>query len=422
MKKISTILILLAIIFTFSNNIAAQEIDTTGLSTWTSFYNSNADWEMGAFNQTQQGHPDYGWGIYSMVTHSLTGDSISIIKTASGEYKKIWIEQKISVENTYNFRYANLDGTDEHRIVLNCNDYNTKNFVYFNITDNDAIDMEPEKDTWDLVFTKYYDTNINYIVTGVLTNVGIETSVLEAADSVAAAESTIEDTTAFAENIAGIGYQWKEFSMATYQWTIHDKNAYFVKKPDGSIYKLIFDDFGGSGTGNVVFRKDMDGTVTDESLSLGEGYASDVYYSLENGANPVERQAWDMAFRTEVMSSSILTNGASGVELYAYPLVDATAWRTTSIYENHEQDITMVLYPNPASSEITVLYDFGNVQDKMRIELFDIAGNKIHQHVVNSKIGLNEYRFPELQLSQGIYSVRMSAGNKVVNRKLVIAQ
>ena len=36
---------------------------------------------------------DMGWGIYSMITHHVTGDSLYAIKTVGGDWKKLWIQK-----------------------------------------------------------------------------------------------------------------------------------------------------------------------------------------------------------------------------------------------------------------------------------------------------------------------------------------
>ena len=90
-------------------------LDTTGID-WTPMYNSLETFDMGAFNaNTIPGDDfDYGWGRYNMSTHVISGDSLFVIKTISGAYKKMAIIQKNPMANTWQFKYANLDGSDEH--------------------------------------------------------------------------------------------------------------------------------------------------------------------------------------------------------------------------------------------------------------------------------------------------------------------
>ena len=118
------------------------------------------------------GHPNYGWGVYDMNTHNLTGISLYIIKTRAASYKKIWIVNKLSAEQKYTFRYSDLDGSNEQTVNLDLAG-STKNFVYYSLDTNEEVDREPEKDKWDILFTKWIDKSINYPVTGVLQNIDV---------------------------------------------------------------------------------------------------------------------------------------------------------------------------------------------------------------------------------------------------------
>lgn len=64
-----------------------------------------------------------------------------------------------------------------------------------------------------------------------------------------------------------------------------------------------------------------------DSISMGPGYANDIYYSLENGVVKTSpRDSWDLAFSADPMSSTILINEGYGVKLYAYPNGDKDSW------------------------------------------------------------------------------------------------
>ena len=66
-----------------------------------------------------------------------------------------------------------------------------------------------------------------------------------------------------------------------------------------------------------------------DSLTMGPGYSTDIFYSLENGeVASVDRTNWDIAFYTNNFSAGIITNDGAGVELYEYPNGDTTAWET----------------------------------------------------------------------------------------------
>ncbi len=61
----------------------------------------------------------------------------------------------------------------------------------------------------------------------------------------------------------------------------------------------------------------------NDSISMGAGYANDIFYSFENGkVAEVSRTNWDIAFSVDAQSSAILINEAAGVELKVYPTQD----------------------------------------------------------------------------------------------------
>ncbi|MBE0652976.1 MAG: T9SS type A sorting domain-containing protein [Bacteroidales bacterium] len=230
-------------------------IDTTGLSTWPLLYNSVDDWEEGAFNRSAGGHPDYGWGVYNTITHNVVGDSIYILKLADGTYKKFWILQKISIENTYEFKYANLDGTDEMNVTLDVNDYTDKNFVYYSLSNDAVLDREPASDSWDILFTKYMgilEGGVPYPVTGVLNNVNVPANRFEMV------APDFEDWTAapMDSTKTPIGHDWKYFDMTSFTYVVEDSLVFFVRDFNKDVYKLVFTAFDYM-QGKAVFERSM---------------------------------------------------------------------------------------------------------------------------------------------------------------------
>jgi hypothetical protein len=69
------------------------------------------------------------------------------------------------------------------------------------------------------------------------------------------------------------------------------------------------------------------GVMNSDSVTMGQYYASEVYYSMKNGmVSSSARNSWDIAFRTKIRSSSIITNDGSGVVLWSYPKSDSSGW------------------------------------------------------------------------------------------------
>jgi hypothetical protein len=78
---------------------------------------------------------------------------------------------------------------------------------------------------------------------------------------------------------------------------------------------------------NVINKTD---TVSMGAMSGNLSYPSDVYYSFANGiVKTVPRSNWDIAFKTNARSSSILINSTYGINLWEVPTQDTTAWGET---------------------------------------------------------------------------------------------
>ncbi len=161
-------------------------------------------------------------------------------------YKKISIDT--ITNNYYNIRYANLDNTDMYTIQINKND--NINFIYLSFEINDIVNIEPNKNTWDLLFTQY--THIfnegteppSYLVTGVLTNylnnieVAIDTNRLFL---------DIDYNMLMEYNFSSfqdvIGYDWKNYNLDDQSYTVDPDKNYIIKDYQGYYFKIHFVDF-----------------------------------------------------------------------------------------------------------------------------------------------------------------------------------
>jgi hypothetical protein len=244
-------------------------IDTTGFASWEPLYNSPTNWEEGAFNHHILGHPDYGWGIYDPLSHHIVGDSLFIIDLPSSGLKKLWIIEKDPVLNIYSFRYAKMDGTDEHEVEYDISPYTNKRFAYYSLTDNMASDREPISERWDILFTRYVDWvpdnegNLSpYIVTGVLNNVDIASNEFyPVGPDFMDWQSTPMDSV-----INHIGYDWKVL-LPDFTYEIKDSNYYFVRNYDGNVYKLWFNWWAGSSSGDFALDKQFITTVSVNEIA-----------------------------------------------------------------------------------------------------------------------------------------------------------
>jgi hypothetical protein len=285
-----------------------SSVDTSGMSGWTKLVNSTTDWETGAFNVNQKGHPDYGWGVYNAVTHDLVGDSLYIIKLRDGSLKKLWIIRKYSAENVLAFRYSSLNGSGDTSIMFDCNPYVAKNFVGFSMTTGEPVDFEPAVATdWDILFTKYiytYPDGVTYAVTGVLSNYDIKVNKFEhvGLDFTGFNQSAMDSTR------SPIGWEWKYLDN-NFIYHVTDSLVYFVQDKAGSIYKLVFKEFAGSSTGRIVFETQKisaQGITDPENINFNMAvYPNPAVSELSIVLNP-GNSSRVTAFLTDVSGRTVL--------------------------------------------------------------------------------------------------------------------
>ena len=244
-----------------------NNVDTTGLQTWTPRYNSDTSWSSTAFNQYSSNDFDMGWGIYNPTSHNVVGDSMYILMLTDGSYKKFKIDTMSFFNSSISYTYANLDGSNEVTYMIDKSGYTSKKHVYFSLKSDSIMDLEPEQGSWDMVFTKYQSLQPQggyYPVTGVLT-AGEITSAEARNEPVEDAEWYGQD---YVSNISNIGSNWKSFNMSTFSYDMVDSLSYFVTDTNNLVWQIYFTDFEGSSTGKTVFNKMQVGTTSIEKSNV----------------------------------------------------------------------------------------------------------------------------------------------------------
>lgn len=303
-------------------------IDTAGIGTWTSRWNSVKSWHFGAigryYDKTTVG--DLDWGAYDFTTHAITGNSLFIVKLPNGAFKKLWIVSLVG--SVYTFKYADLNGTNLHMVTLDKNDFNGKNLGYYSMQTNKQLDREPASAKWDLVFTTYTAlTPVPHTEAAVLSNDKIMVAEL---NNIANVNTfTNYGAGAFADTIDVIGHDWKTVSGTVY--TVKDSLLYFVQAQDKSFWKIIFRGFGGTANGNYIFTKERINPMsitnavneTIGSMTLYPNPAANgnttVVYSFNAGISNAVVMVQDV---TGKLVYSDKLNISAGLQQYSIPLKD----------------------------------------------------------------------------------------------------
>ena len=246
-----------------------NSVDITNINNWSPIINSDTTWSIGAFNATSDptNSLDLGWGVYSTITHHITGDSLHILKLSNGDFKKL---QMIKLSSgVYDFKYANIDGSNEVTTNVSKSNYTSKNFGYYSLTNETELDREPDSDSWHILFTKYVSEiypGTNYAVTGVLTNKDIEVAKAENVD----VSNVNYNSYSFSSQINTVGYNWKSYNMSSFSYDIVDSLCFFIKDDFGSIWKLQLTGFEGSSSGKINFNVEnilsASDNITDKNI------------------------------------------------------------------------------------------------------------------------------------------------------------
>lgn len=239
---------------------AWTSFDTTGYLTWKRLLNSDTTWTNGAFNAYRgaAGVYDMGWGVLNPSNNYWTfGDSLYLLKLSDNSFRKLAV---VSLKTgTWEFKYADIDGSNETTVTFNKNAYPNRNFIYYSVSSNQLIDREPDYASWELTFVKHID----YVsppgqfvsVSSVFSNTNCWTAKGNFNDF-AEANSSMSPQTSFSKRIDNIGREWKYYSSAT-GWLVYDTIAYFIYNLDSTaLYRIVFTDFGGSTDGISYFEQE----------------------------------------------------------------------------------------------------------------------------------------------------------------------
>lgn len=165
---------------------------------------------------------------------SLTGTSLG--------KKKLKV---LSVTNTeYQIQFADLTSTSFQTFTIPKS--TTAGFTYFSMTGSGSIkDIEPDKGTWDLIFTAYchvFDEHTPYSVVGVLSNrFGVKVQEVSTPFANMNYSDIVESS--FKDSINVIGYNWKTYDFDNGTYVVSSNRTFIVKTVLGRYYKMRFIDY-----------------------------------------------------------------------------------------------------------------------------------------------------------------------------------
>ena len=300
----------------YKDGLTFESQDTSGK---VRFFNDEKNWENGAFNTiVTPGNPfNFGWGIYNPQNHSVTGTTVFLLKLRDDSWKKINITSLIA--GTMTFEIADINGSNRSIKSFSKSEFAGSTLAYYSFASDSFLDLEPTH--WDLLFTRYSTPldnggeELNYQVTGTLTNRGIEVVKVTGVDP---------ETVDYQQYISGlstdndvIGHDWKFFDLGTFQWSVPQDVAYFVKNGENELWKLNFIDFEGSSTGTVTLQKEFLTVLTSVSEKVETIESFEIF---PNPARSTFTLAFEMVESVEKGKMKITNINGSPVHTYESPL------------------------------------------------------------------------------------------------------
>lgn len=307
-------------VYESGNTASWATTDVTQIANWTRLYNSETQWDLGAFDN---GSATYGWGEYNPGNHHVTGAVVFVLKYANGTFRKFKIDDFFG---GYTFTYATWSGSawSADQTVVLANAANpTNKFNYYSLENNAAVVAEPASADWDLTFTKYKtdyfgDGSMWQDVTGVLHHPDMQ--VAERVEP-AGVPGSISGLT-YVEDINTIGYDWKTFNMSNFTYTVQTDKAFYVKYPSGTVYRLAFETFVGSSTGVITFNhQDVTSLLGSETFDNSNTFGVYPNPSVDKKINVV----YDLKSADK---NSVAVYNLTGAKVYERQLAGQTGFFT----------------------------------------------------------------------------------------------
>jgi len=195
-------------------------------------------------------------------TAPAVGNDGSASGTSRG-WKKVRV---LKSGNDYKIQYADIDATTHEEKIISKN--SAFNFTFFSLTTKNVVNVEPQKNQWDLNFTTFTSlagpTTPYYYADFVLTNLKGGARAYQILNNTGVTYDNFTmanlNTAAFTEDQRNIGSNWRSTSVPgptgdpISQFVLKTDRFFVIKDPAGNIYKLKFTG-GASETGERGYPK-----------------------------------------------------------------------------------------------------------------------------------------------------------------------
>ncbi|NNF02264.1 MAG: hypothetical protein HKN22_06230 [Bacteroidia bacterium] len=253
-------------IHVFLNSGKLMQVYNTGVTNINSVGNSSlstAEWVFDA----PSWHPDSTAIGNWLDSASLSKNEIYIIDR--GVYNsgadQYWKLQLVQVDNAaYQIKIERLDGTGFNGVEIIKD--NSRSLLYFTFDNGGkTLEVAPEKESWDLLFTRYgyvyynFTPPLQYQVTGVLLNPNKVVAYKDSLMNFDDIDIDIAQQLNYSDARDVIGFNWKYYDFGLERFIIKPHYNFVIKDTEGYYYKLKFIDFyndlGDKGYPKFIYKR-----------------------------------------------------------------------------------------------------------------------------------------------------------------------
>ena len=156
---------------------------------------------------------------------------------------------KLRVESVnelgYYIRYSSIDNSNDTSLFVSKDPNKLK--TCFSFSQNNIIDIEPNINKWDLLFTQYLHVFSTpptpYLVTGLLINDSTTKVALDSINTFENINLSMLSEYDFKDNRDYIGYDWKVYNFSSGNYSIINNKNYIIQDALGRHFKLRFIDY-----------------------------------------------------------------------------------------------------------------------------------------------------------------------------------
>jgi len=198
---------------------------------------------------------------------TYTNDVYVLGRISSGRYIERKLLKFLFLDSmVYKFYFTGEENNASDTITIEKID--SVNFVYFDFGSLAQYNPEPDKQSYDIIFSSYYDLatqfgiTIPYLVRGALINTSGVTAAIDSVNPYPGICFENLDDYRLTNQRDVVGYRWKDVSVnpeeARADYTIRRNYSYIIKTIEGNFYKMRFLSFSLNGvSGHPVFEFEM---------------------------------------------------------------------------------------------------------------------------------------------------------------------